>query len=204
MKPVTTVGFLACALFCVPLAAAQSKPAPPAPTAQKAPAAQAATAKVGAADTAFAKQTAMDGIAEVEHGRLAADKATNPDVKQFGQRMVDDHTKANDELKSWASTNNVTLPADMGPQHKAMQDKLSKMSGDAFDKAYMAHMVSAHAKAVAAFQRESKSGGNADLKAWADKTLPTLQEHHTMARSLNTKVAGAKTPPAAKKGADRQ
>jgi len=155
----------------------------------------------------FAKQAAMDGMAEVELGKLASDKASNSDVKQFGQRMVDDHGKANDELKSWASSNNVTLPTAVSAQQKAMHDKLAKMSGDAFDRAYASHMVTDHAKAVALFQKESKSASNADLKAWAAKTLPTLQEHHKMARDINAKVgttsqATAKKP-AAKKSGDR-
>ena len=186
------VGVFACALMCGPAVHGQ-KPDPPKPTQPppKPAAPAAATPGITGADRTFARQAAMDSMAEVAHGQLAADKGANDDVKQFGKRMVDDHTKANEELKSWASANKVDLPTDMGAQHKAMQDKLSKLSGDAFDRAYMAHMVSAHSKAVASFQRQAKSGRNADLKAWAEKTLPTLQEHHKMARTINTKVAGA-------------
>ena len=135
----------------------------------------------------------MDGMAEVAHGQLAAQKGASADVKQFGQRMVDDHSKANDELKGWASSNSVTLPTEIGKQHQAMQDRLSKLEGEAFDRAYMSHMVPAHAKAVAATQRQAKSGMNADLKAWAAKTLPTLQEHHKLARDVNSKLAKGTT-----------
>jgi len=144
----------------------------------------------------------MDGMAEVDLGKLAADKASNSDVKQFAQRMVDDHGKANDELKSWASSNNVTLPTEVNAQQKAMHDKLAKMSGDAFDRAYASHMVADHAKAVASFQHASKTAANADLKAWAAKTLPTLEEHHKMARDINAKV-GTANKPTAKKSGDR-
>ena len=209
MKFAAAIGILACSVAIAPLVAAQGGTATPKPTqgtkpstSKPAGSAEKSKSTVAAADATFAKQAAMDGIAEVEHGRLASDKASNADVKQFGARMVEDHGKANDELKSWASSNGVTLPVDMGPTHKAMQDKLSKMSGDAFDRAYAAHMVTAHAKAVASFQRASKTAANADLKAWANKTLPTLQEHHKMARDINGKV-GTSKPTAAKKSGDR-
>ena len=210
MKYAAVIGALACALAAAPVASAQSstpataKPAQGTKPSTSKPDASAQTAKssVAATDATFAKQAAMDGMAEVEHGRLASEKASNSDVKQFGARMVEDHGKANDELKSWASSNGVTLPADMGAQHKAMHAKLSKMSGDAFDRAYAAHMVTAHAKAVSSFQNASKTAKNADLKAWAAKTLPTLQEHHKMARDINAKV-GTASKPTAKKSGDR-
>ena len=147
-----------------------------------------------AADAMFIRTAGMDGMAEVEHGRLAAQNATHDEVKQFGQRMVDDHGKANDELKGLASKKKVTLPTELDAKHKAMHDKLSKMKGDAFDKFYMSHMVTAHQQAVGLFSKESKGGKDADVKAWAGKTLPTLQEHLKMARGINAKVAGAKTP----------
>jgi putative membrane protein len=206
MKYAAIIGVLACALSAAPVVSAQSTtPATPKPAqgtkpSTSKPDAAAQKSSVAATDTTFAKQAAMDGMAEVEHGRLASEKASNSDVKQFGARMVEDHGKANDELKSWASTNGVTLPADMGAQHKAMHAKLSKMSGDAFDRAYAAHMVTAHAKAVSSFQSASKTAKNADLKAWAAKTLPTLQEHHKMARDINAKVGTASKPTAKKSG----
>jgi putative membrane protein len=147
------------------------------------------------ADAAFMRQAAIDGMAEVEHGRLAAQNAESADVKEFGQRMVDDHSKANDELKDLASKKNVTLPTELDPKHKAMQDKLTKMKGAAFDKAYMAHMVTAHQQAVQLFEKESKGGKDPDAKSWAEKTLPTLQEHLKMARATNAKVGKGATKP---------
>jgi putative membrane protein len=145
---------------------------------------------MSASDQAFAKEAATGGMAEVDLGKLAATKATNPDVKQFGQRMVDDHGKANDELKSWASQKNVTLPADLDAKHKSEHARLEKLSGDAFDRAYMAAMVADHNKDVAAFQRESQAAKDPDLKAWAAKTLPTLQDHQKSAKDINAKVQG--------------
>lgn len=171
------------------------KPTTPAPTAP----AQAKPTS-GSADTSFMRQAAMDGMAEVQLGQLAAKNASSPDVKQFGQRMVDDHSKANNELKSIASQQNVTLPTELDSKHKATADKLSKLQGEEFDRAYMTEMVSAHAQAVSLFQREAKSGKDEATKAFAEKTLPTLQEHHKMAQSIHAKVAkGAKTDKGEKK-----
>src|SRR5882757_10113171 len=103
-----------------------------------------AAAPVFAADEAFVMKVAKGGMAEVELGKLAADKATSADVKKFGQRMADDHSKANDELKTLAQSKNITLPSEIGPEEKALRDRLMKLSGPAFDHAYMRAMVSDH------------------------------------------------------------
>jgi putative membrane protein len=152
---------------------------------------KAATTQPGSAgtDDTFMRTAAMDGLAEVEHGKLAAQNAASSDVKQFGQRMVDEHGKGNAELKNLAAKKNVTLPTELDAKHKAMQDKLSKLNGTAFDSAYMAHMVSAHKEAVSLFEREAKSGKDADTKAFAAKTLPTLQQHLKMAQDLSAKTS---------------
>ena len=151
-----------------------------------------ASTKAGAtADQAFAKEAAIGGILEVDLGNLAKQNASSADVKQFGDRMVTDHSKANDELKQWASSNNVTLPTELDARHKAAMDRLSKLNGAAFDKAYMKDMVSDHKQDVAKFKKESTSGKNADLKAWAGKTLPTLQDHLKMAQDTAAKVGAS-------------
>jgi putative membrane protein len=117
--------------------------------------------------------------------------------------MADDHGKANDELKGWASKNSVTLPAELDAKHKAEHARLEKLSGAAFDRAYMTMMVADHNKDVAEFQTASKTAKNADLKAWAGKTLPTLQEHQKLAKEISGKVAGGAAKGAdASKGAD--
>src|SRR5215831_13363122 len=143
------------------------------------------------ADHAFAREAAIGGMAEVELGNLAKQKASSADVKAFGDRMVTDHSKANDELKQWAASKSVTLPAEPDAKAKATEDRLSKLSGDAFDKAYMKDMVADHQKDVAAFKKESTSGKDADLKAWAGKTLPTLEDHLKMADDTASKVGAA-------------
>ena len=143
------------------------------------------------ADHTFAMKAAQGGMAEVELGKLATEKASNPDVKAFGQKMVDDHTKANDQLKDIASKQSLALPTDVSAKDKAEKDRLSKLSGDAFDKAYMSHMVMDHKKDVADFQKEAKSGGDDQIKNFAQQTLPTLQEHLKMAQATQSKVKGS-------------
>jgi putative membrane protein len=130
-------------------------------------------------------------MAEVELGQLAADKAANPDVKEFAQRMVKDHSQANDQLKQIAMQKGVTLPTSPSKKNQATKDRLSKLSGDAFDKAYMADMVKDHKKDVAAFQRESSSGQDPDVKQFASQTLPTLQDHLKQAETVTPKLGGS-------------
>jgi putative membrane protein len=139
-------------------------------------------------DTAFAMKAAQGGMAEVKLGQLAVDKASNPDVKAFGQRMIDDHTKANDQLKSIASNQNMTLPTDLNAKDQAEYDKLSKLSGAEFDKAYMRNMVKDHEMDIKEFQKEANSGKDPQLKSFASSTLPILQTHLQMARDAEAKV----------------
>jgi putative membrane protein len=141
-----------------------------------------------AADKTFMTDTAHAGMAEVELGKLAAQNASSDQVKQFAQKMVDEHTKANVELKDLASKKNVSLPSDLAPQDKALHDKLSNLKGDAFDRQYMAAQVAGHRKVADEFRKESKSGADADVKAWAAKTLPTIEEHLKMAQDANRAV----------------
>ena len=140
------------------------------------------------ADAPFIGAAAMDGLAEVELGRLASQNASSPDVKRFAQRMVDDHAKAADELKGLASQKDVALATKLDDEHRAVQQKLAKLQGAAFDQAYMAHMATAHLKAVALFQEEAKTGKDADVKAWAAKMFPAIQEHLKIASSLNATI----------------
>lgn len=143
-----------------------------------------ALAQPPAADTKFMKDAAADGKAEVQLGQLAADKASRDSVKDFDKMMVEDHTKAGMELSALASRNSVTLPAEPKPEHKALHDRLSRLSGAEFDRAYMAAMIKDHEKAVGLFRKEATSGGDADTKAWAAKTLPTLETHLGKAREV--------------------
>jgi putative membrane protein len=141
-------------------------------------------------DEHFVMDVAHAGMAEVELGRLATEKASKDDVKKFGQRMVDDHSKANDELKSIVEKKSIQLPADLDAKHKAARDRLSKLSGDGFDRAYMQEMVAGHQKVAAMLKSESTSGKDLELKAWAAKTLPTVEDHLKQAREIARGVVG--------------
>lgn len=133
-------------------------------------------------DTSFAKEAAEGGIAEVKLGELAQMKAVNPKVKMFAQRMITDHTNANNSLKMLAAQKNINLPGDMNSKQKSTYKTLSEKSGDAFDKAYITAMIKDHEEDIAEFQKEADSGTDADIKAFAAKTLPTLKEHLQLAK----------------------
>ena len=135
-------------------------------------------------DTDFLMDVAMDGLMEVELGRWATQKGTSDAVKQFGKRMVDDHSKANTELATLASSKGVTLPTALDEKHQKEVTKITRLSGADFDKAYSKMMLSGHNKDVSEFEKQSTGGTDPDLKAFAGKTLPTLQEHLQMARAL--------------------
>jgi putative membrane protein len=142
------------------------------------------------ADAAFAMAAAEGGLAEVELGRLAKEHASSADVKKFADRMVEDHGKANDELAGILKPKGITAPTALKGKEKSNYDRLAKLNGAAFDRAYMADMVKDHEKDVKEFERESTSGKDPDLKAFADRTLPTLQDHLKMARETNSKLSG--------------
>ncbi|MEA2489385.1 MAG: putative rane protein [Acidobacteriota bacterium] len=139
-------------------------------------------------DKEFVSKAGMGGMAEVQMGTLASQKGTSADVKAFGQRMVADHSKANAELQQLATTKGLALPTELGGEHKDAFDHLNGLSGAAFDKAYMKHMVEDHEKDVAEFEKASQNAGDADLKGWAGKTLPTLQDHLKQAKAVNGKL----------------
>jgi len=139
-------------------------------------------------DSEFMTEAAVGGMAEVESGKLASTKAQNADVKKFAQMMVTDHTKANDELKALAAKKSATLPTELDAKHKSSMDELKGLSGAEFDKAYVAAQLADHEKTVKLFQTEAQSGTDADIKAFATKTLPTLQSHLEMVRNLHNKM----------------
>jgi putative membrane protein len=151
-------------------------------------------------DTTFAKKAAAGGIAEVKMGQLAQQKGTAISVKKFGARMVEDHSKAGDELKQAATQSSITLPTDMSAKDKATYDMLSKLSGAAFDRAYARDMVRDHEEDIAEFNKEANSGHNPAVKDFATQTLPTLQDHLKDAKEMRQNVAPG-NPAATKNGA---
>jgi putative membrane protein len=142
-------------------------------------------------DSHFAREAAQGGMAEVKFGKLAEDKGTNEAVKNFGKRMVEDHSKADDQLKSVASKQNLTLPNGLSAKDQATYDRLSKLNGTAFDRAYAKDMVKDHEADIAAFKRESTTGTDDSLKSFASDTLPTLQDHLKQAKEMMKTVEGS-------------
>lgn len=144
-------------------------------------------------DSTFAREAAEGGIAEIKFGQLAEEKGSSQEVKDFGKRMVTDHTKASDQLKADAAKEKFTLPTDMSKRDQMTYDRLSKLSGSAFDRAYARDMVRDHRADVAQFLTESKNGKQDWTKDFASQTLPTLREHLKQAEEMLHKVAPAKT-----------
>jgi putative membrane protein len=157
-------------------------------TNQTASPARASSATLTQSDRAFFNEAATGGMAEVELGRLAAQKAQNPDVKRFGERMVTDHSKVNEELKQLAGRKGVTVPATPTAEQKEEMDRLAKLSGPAFDREYMKMMVEDHDKDVKAFQEQAANASDPDVKSFASKTLPTLEEHQKLAHDIAGKL----------------
>jgi putative membrane protein len=135
------------------------------------------SAAADSGDVKFAAEAASGGMTEVTLGKIAQDKGVNARVKKFGSMMVMDHSKANDSLKALAARKNITLPAAPNAKDQATIDKLSKLSGKAFDDAYVSDMIDDHKHDVQAFQDASNSLKDPDLKAFATKTLPVLKTH---------------------------
>jgi putative membrane protein len=135
-------------------------------------------------DQSFVTLAATAGMAEVQLGQLAQQRATNPEVQKFGQHMVTDHTKANQQLMQIAKAQGYTLPQQLDAKHQEAMQTLSRLSGATFDKQFMQQMVKDHEEAVALFQKEAKGGQDAKLRDFAGQTLPTLQKHLEMARTL--------------------
>ena len=135
-------------------------------------------------DTMFMREAAAASLAEIQAGRIALDKGSSAQVKQLAQRIIDDHTKANDQLMSIAQRKQVTLPAAPTPMQKREADHLSTLSGASFDQAYAKAMVKDHRKAIKLFGMESRNGSDADLKQFASTTLPALKQHLQMAEQV--------------------
>ena len=140
-------------------------------------------------DEHFVHDAAADGMMEVELGRLAAERAASADVKAFGQRMVTDHSKANQQLMQIATTKGITLPKALPADKQRERDMFARLSGAEFDRMYTDHMLKAHKKDVAEFEKQAEKGTDPALRTFAQQTLPTLREHLTLAESLAGKQA---------------
>lgn len=153
-------------------------------------AAQAQEGSLGAQDKEFMKKAAMGGKMEVQLGKFASEKAASEDVKAFGQRMVRDHSKANQKLEEIAMKHNFSLPEKLDDKHRDTIEKLSKLSGEKFDVAYMKTMVEDHKKDIATFKEEARQGQNSTVKEFAAETVPTLEDHLRSAQQISEGLHG--------------
>jgi len=176
--------FAIAAIVAGPVFAQQMRAAPPAH-------------QLSRADMNFMKEAAIGGMAEVELGKLAQQNAQSDDVKQFGARMEQDHGKANNELTTLAGNKGVTLPQQLDQKHAQLRDKLARLRGAEFDRAYVREMAKDHDKDVKAFRHAAQSGGDPDLKQFAATTLGVIEQHdktaHDIGQSL-TAVGSSRRP----------
>lgn len=142
------------------------------------------TTPVAAGDRAFVEKAARTGMAEVQLATNVSNRAQTQEVRSFASQMITDHNRSNQELTTLAAQKGIDPPADLDPEHKTLDAELAKLNGPPLDKAYMEAMVKDHGAAVADFQSASQSLADADLKAFATKTLPVLQQHHKMAQDI--------------------
>jgi len=158
------------------------------------------SSNANASDQQFLKKAADDNLAEVEMARLALQKASSQQVKNFAQTMVKDNGKARDQLERIGSSKRVDLPKGLSAKNKATKDRLAKFSGEQFDNAYMAEMLKEHKEDVATFSRERNSAQDMDIKEFAEKSLPTLESHLKQAESfapeLNAERSALRKPSA--------
>lgn len=139
-------------------------------------------------------EAAQGGLAEVQLGQLASKRGTSNAVKQYGQRMVKDHTPVNNQLKQLAKKKGVTLPTKLDSTNQQVKQRLSQLSGTDFDRDYSDQMLQDHQKDVSAFQTEAQQGQDPDVKAFAAQKLPTLQAHLQQVSSLVNSGSSTSTP----------
>ena len=144
----------------------------------------------GGGDSTFVQEAGVGGLAEVEMGRLAVQKAKDDRIRQFGQKMIDDHSKANEELKQAAAQEGLTVPSSLDEKHRQTISRLDKLSGPQFDAAYAKEMVRDHKEDVKVFEKQSKAGTSA-VQKFASDTLPTLKNHLQMAEDLGSVSAAS-------------
>ncbi|MEG3860129.1 DUF4142 domain-containing protein, partial [Microcoleus sp. herbarium12] len=141
-------------------------------------------------DSNFVMQAGQTGMLEVQLGRLAVQRGSSSAVKQYGQQMIDEHTRVNQELMQLAMQKGIEVPKQMSGQNKALSDRLSGLSGASFDAAYKQAMIDSHNQAIALFKAQSQQGQDPQLKAWATQKLPNLQAHLQMVNQMLADVSG--------------
>jgi putative membrane protein len=178
---------------------APSTPASPSTAAKPASPAPSNATNLSAADKKFLTEAAEAGMAQVQLGQLATQKASSDDVKKFAQRMVDEHGKVNEKLAQIAASSSVVLPSQLSAGDQMIKDKLNSLSGAAFDKAYMDIMLKDHDDDVAAFLHEAQIGSSSNVADLAKSTVPVLESHLDNLRSI-IKNQNAPPQPSASSG----
>ena len=141
-------------------------------------------------DRLFVREAAIGGMAEVAAGKLASQKCGAPAVREFGQRMVADHSKANDQLANLAKAANIPLPDMLDPEHQSISERLEKLRGAEFDAAYIAAQIQDHQRTIQLLEYEIGSGQEPDLKAFASQVLPIVIQHLQIAQAVQAQLAG--------------
>ncbi|WP_063635768.1 DUF4142 domain-containing protein [Azospirillum humicireducens] len=149
------------------------------------------TGQLSQQDMTFAEKAAVSDMFEIQAGKLAQDHAKDTGVKQFGSHMMTDHTKTSDAMKAMAQRKSMTLPSSLDSEHRQKLDQLRGLQGDQFDSAYLQGQIDAHQTAVTLFRTQAEKGQDADLKRFAEQTLPTLEQHLRQVRDLRPNVASA-------------
>ena len=142
-------------------------------------------------DKNFIVKAVEGGLGEVALGRLAAQKGSTPQVKQFGEQMVADHTKSNAALQSLAATRHIVVPNEPDKQDRSMNARLEKLTGLQFDREYLTAMISDHAADVSEFEKETTDGRDPDVAKFASATLPTLEGHLKLAETTRLALESA-------------
>lgn len=146
------------------------------------------TTAVATNEANFLVEAANGGMTEVQAGQIAQEKATNDDVKKFAAKMVEDHTKLNDQLKSLASKLNVTIPSAINGNSQSMIDKLNNAKSVDFNKTYMDMIVEDHNKDVDFFQKTAANASNPEIHDFVTNALPILQSHQQMAKKIQASL----------------
>ncbi len=147
-------------------------------------------------DRRFVTQAHADGLAEIALGKMAAERAATPAARKFGETMVRDHTAANQQLEALAKRKRVALQKDVSPRNKLVAERLARESNEDFDRAYLRGQVRDHEEAIRRFQAEVSGGRDADIRKFAEQTLPKLEQHLQMARDAERQVITSTKPSA--------
>jgi len=182
MSRITTLAAASAALFALVIVAR--------PSASQSPTPLAAAQPVADRDEDFIKNVGQASQIEIESSQLAAVKASNAEVRALAQKLVDEHSKSNDELMALVRTKNAMWKADDPgwKERKTRHESLQTKTGADFDKEYLQDMINDHEATIARFARHKQLGKDASIKAFADRMLPALQEHLKMARDLRAKL----------------